>query len=130
MNQNNVFIDSLDQHIIIVVAFQFSIAFKYVNWHPFSFEDPFNLFAFIISATPSFIIIKHPFPRLLLAAFSLHHLYVNPLAIIAPYHQNFLKRFHFDFDLIILLPLLITFNRRSFFKINLFLILKISKFIF
>jgi len=31
--------------------------------HQFSFEDPFNQFTFIISAIPSFIAIKNPFPR-------------------------------------------------------------------
>ena len=62
-NQNNVFIDSPSQHIIIVVTFQFFIAFAYVNLRPFSFIDPSNPFAFIVGATPLSIIIKHPFLR-------------------------------------------------------------------
>ena len=81
---------------------------------PFSFKDPFNQFAFIINVTPSFVIIKHPFLELPLAAFSLRHPCENLPTIIAPSRQSFLIHFHFDFDLIIHLPLLIAFNRRSF----------------
>jgi len=81
---------------------------------PFSFKDPFNQFAFIINVTPSFVIIKHPFLELPLAAFSLRHPCENLPTIIAPSRRSFLIHFHFDFDLIIHLPLLIAFNRRSF----------------
>ena len=81
---------------------------------PFSSKDPFDQFAFIIDVTPSFIIIEHPFLEWLPVAFALRHLFENLLAIVAPSLQSFLNHFHFDFDLIIRLPLLIAFNRRSF----------------
>lgn len=97
---------------------------------PFSFKDPFDQFAFIIDVTPSFIIIEHPFLEWLPVAFALRHLFENLLAIVAPSLQSFLNHFHFDFDLIIRLPLLIAFNRRSFLNLLISYIKIFSNFIF
>lgn len=121
MNQNNAFADSLILHIITIIASPFSAAFRITGLRPFSFKDPFNQFAFIIGATPSIVIITHPFLKWLLAAFALHRPCENLPTTIVPSRQSSLVHFHFDFDLIIHLPLLIAFNRRSFFKFTYFL---------